>query len=142
MGIEEALGPKEEIKKVLEALGIKKKEDPEGVAEEGPTIVLPSNPEIKKKLGRKLEEYRKRVEKHVEENPTMHPALIYGSSLGYKMIILERLLQEGVVDTWQLSLELEKKYGIVYNDQFNNAAAVIEDYCTTGGKKVYGGTGF
>ena len=57
-------------------------------------------------------------------------------------IYLEKLLEKGKVDAWELSRELQKKDGHVDVAAFESACGVINDYCTTGGNHVRGGTGF
>ncbi len=116
---------------------------------EGPKIVLPEDARLKAKLERKLEEYRGRMSKIKEEgdNKFKHPELLFqinGSYRGacYKASILERLLETGEVNTWDISKELATEYGTFDVQRFNNAAGVIDDYCTTGGKNCSGGTGF
>ena len=107
-----------------------------------PKITLPSDEIIKGKLEKKLEEYKKRVEEIKFQNPCTYPALIQSTTSAYKAEIVERLLKEGHVDTWQLSKELNEKHNYFDVRNFENAAAVISDYCKTGGKNVRGGTGF
>jgi len=85
-------------------------------------------------LGSKLAEYRLRYD------PGHHPGMQMGTVC--KIAVLERLLEKKKVKTWDLSLELAEKYGSHFDeDDFNNACAVIKDYCKTGGKNVHGGTG-
>ena len=105
-----------------------------------PEIKLPDDPRIRERLEVKLAEYRGRLSRL--DDGFRDPALLQSTDAGYKVAILERLLQDGVVHTWEFSRELEAKYGIVKPYNFNNAAAVIDDYCRTGGKNTSGGSGF
>ena len=60
----------------------------------------------------------------------------------YKVTVLKRLLQDGQVNTYELSLEMAKVHGSSFDvDVFDNACSVIEDYCKTGGANAHGGTG-
>ena len=111
--------------------------DLKGIArrlEKSPVIVLPENETHKTQLRRKLEEYKGRVK------PFRAPELQMDTI--YKMTVLERLLRDGQVNTWELSREIAKTYGSDFDGHaFNNACGVIEDYCETGGQNTNGGTG-
>lgn len=49
-----------------------------------------------------------------------------------KMTVLQRLLREGRVSTWELSREMAEAYGSGFDvEAFNNACGVIKDYCET-----------
>lgn len=99
-----------------------------------PTIVLPKNEARRVQLQRKLEEYKKR------ENPLHAPELQMDTIC--KVAILERLLRDGRVNTWNLAQELFATYGSGFRlGAFNSGCGVIEDYCKTGGKNVSCGTG-
>jgi hypothetical protein len=102
--------------------------------EEPRTIVLPKDDARKTQLRRKLEEYRKRVE------PFHAPEQMMDTIC--KVAVLEQLLRDSQVNTWDLSRELFVTYGRAFDpDAFNNACGTIEDYCKTGGQNASGGTG-
>jgi len=90
-------------------------------------ITLPEERKRVEQLKMKLEEYKGRI-----------------STMGTicKKTILERLLKDGKISTWEIAEEMIKKYGSDFNaGKFNNACAVILDYCTTGGENTVRGTG-
>lgn len=102
--------------------------------EESPIIILPKNDLLIQQLRFKLEEYQKRY------NPYHAPELQMDTIC--KIQVLERLLRDGSVNTYELSKELYDIYGSSLNgNSFNSACAVINDYCVTGGKQTNGGTG-
>lgn len=135
------LGPKKDVKEILEKLGIKEGDKPIE-EEEGPKIVLPNSADTKGRLEKKLEEYKERIKNKAIEKPYQAPEVIWSTGSGYKLLILEELLREGVVYTWKFSKKLEERFGFVAKEKFDNAAAVIDDYCKTNGTRTYGGTGF
>lgn len=101
---------------------------------ESPVIVLPNDEMRKRQLEDKLKEYKGR------KDPHRHPALQMDTIC--KIEVLERLLRDGKVVTWDLSREMAKTYGDSLDvDALDNACFVIEDYCKTGGKSIDGGTG-
>jgi hypothetical protein len=62
--------------------------------------------------------------------------------LASKIEILERLVEQGEVDTAALEQELRAKYPEEFNERhYRSAVGVIRDYIATGGKRVFGGTG-
>lgn len=102
--------------------------------EESPIIVLPKDESLIQQLRLKLEEYKKRY------NPYRSPELQMDTIC--KTQVLERLLRDGSVNTHELSKELYDTYGSsLGGNSFNDACAVIADYCMTGGKQTNGGTG-
>jgi len=111
--------------------------------EETPKIVLPKDESIKRALEAKLDEYRGRLDRMRKQEPFMHPELFTRANAHsvYKCAILERLLDKGEVDTPAFSLELQKLHGFFDALNYDDAAAVIDDYCMTGGSNVNGGTG-
>ncbi len=114
--------------------------------EESPKIVLPEDELGRRTLKDKLQEYRGRLEEIKKQNPNMHPELIrrisvVGGGLGYRIDILESLLRDGELDAHQFSLELNRRDGFLDVGGYNTAAAIVDDYCRTGGKNVKGGTG-
>lgn len=105
---------------------------------QGPVLTLFE--ERKGQLEAKLSEYRGRL----DERPTMHPELqlIRHSDAMYKITVLERLLKDGRISTWELSREMAKKLGSEFDARlFNRACAVISDYNQTGGANLSSGTG-
>lgn len=105
-----------------------------------PTIVLPE--ERRGQLTAKLAEYRERIEK--DDRKFQHPDLLLtlGDSTTAKIIILERLLRDGQVNTRELMGELRDRLGDLYNPfTLIQPILVINDYCQTGGAHAEGGTG-
>lgn len=103
-------------------------------AKESPVIVLPADETRKQRLRDKLTEYKGR------RHPYRHPELQMDTVC--KITVLERLLRDGQVNTWDLSREMVKTYGSGLDiNAFNNACGVIKDYCETGGQNLRGGTG-
>ena len=84
----------------------------------------------------KLAEYKKRLEDNSYKPPWAQWDTVY------KIAVVEELLEHGEVNTYELSRKLAEQAGGVFDvGAFNNACAVIQDYITTGGKDVIGGTG-
>lgn len=103
---------------------------------ESPVLVLPEDKKRQKQLKIKLAEYKKRLDPYCPLEVEMQMDTIC------KITVLERLLQDGQIKTWDISLEMAKTYGSGFNvDLFNNACGVIEGYCKTGGANLRGGTG-
>lgn len=104
------------------------------MAETSPVIKFPTDPERQAQLRRKLEEYKSRLESR--QFPESQ------SELGYRVTILETLLANQEVNTWNLSRELASKFKDDFDVRaFERSCAVIDDYCQTGGQHVCGGTG-
>lgn len=101
---------------------------------EAPIIVLSEDETRKKQLQNKLKEYRGRMDRY--QAPELQMGVIC------KIAVLERLLRDGQVNTWDLSREMADIYGSGFRTrEFNVACMVIEDYCKTGGMNLSGGTG-
>lgn len=97
-------------------------------------LLLPDNETRKQQLKSKLVEYKERVSLY--RAPELQMGVIC------KITVLERLLQDGQVNTHELSREMFETYGSGFSvHAFNNACGVIDDYCKTGGKNTSGGTG-
>jgi len=97
-----------------------------------PVIVL--NEARRLQLAKKLEEYRGRL------NSLRAPEVQMDTIC--KITVLERLLRDGLVNTWELSREMATNYGLGFDAHyFTNACGVIEDYCKTGGTTISDGTG-
>ncbi len=134
---EEALKNLNEITSTIESLNQVAKpeiisQDQENIntQEEGQNsfkITLPEDAKIIEALQTKLEEYKKRL---ISQQNT---------STNYKIAILEKLLLDGEVDTWDVFRKLKQTYGFVDAPTFKNACGVIENY--TKGRSVRGGTG-
>lgn len=106
-------------------------------------IVLPTDEARVLALKNKFVEYIKRMEVRKRENPYMHPDLFnqtYSHAL-YKMLILGRLLDKKEINTEEFSSEIKEKLGFLAEDGYSDAVGVISDYCLTGGKNTYDGTG-
>src|SRR3989344_306759 len=101
----------------------------------GRKIVLPNDKGIREALRFKMEEYGGRLEK-AKGDGYKDEELVFmqNTDSAYKFSIAKALLENGEVDTWELSRAFHEKYGSVDVESFNRAAAVIDDYCTTGGK--------
>lgn len=99
-----------------------------------PTIGLDINHPRRKQLEGKLKEYQARLEP--SKTPESQMDIIC------KIAVLEKLLEDNGVVTHALSLELFQKYGRSFDATlFDNACNVIIDYCDTGGRNIWGGTG-
>lgn len=99
-----------------------------------PVIVLPESETRREQLRIKLEEYRGRLDKFLHPGAQMDAIC--------KITVLERLLRDGQVSTWDLSMELQEKYGKDFDvPSYENACGVVADYVATGGVRVEGGTG-
>lgn len=105
-------------------------------------IVRPEDLKLVARLGLKLQEYTNRLET-MEMDPgnryksPEHP--IFWATL-YKIALLKAVLEEGSVDTHEMSMTFYEK-GMINIKIFNGAAGAIHDYCLTGGKNVSDGTG-
>ncbi|MEK9134808.1 MAG: hypothetical protein AAB451_00665 [Patescibacteria group bacterium] len=103
---------------------------------ESPVLVLPEDKKRQNQLKIKLAEYKKRLD------PYCPPWVEMQMDTICKKTVLEQLLKNGQIKTWDISLEMAKTYGSGFNvDLFNNACGVIEGYCKTGGANLRGGTG-
>ena len=101
---------------------------------ESPVIVFPNDEMRKNQLCNKLVEYKTRLDPY--RSPELQMSIIC------KITVLERLIIQGKIVTWDLYLEMAEVYGFCFNvHDFENACNVIKDYCTTGGQNVHGGTG-
>ena len=97
-------------------------------------ILLPHNAMRREQLRLQLEKYRSRDADASFQAPELRFWELY------KLEVLTRLLEDGVVDTYELAAELTDQYGCLDGDGFQNACEVIDDYCKTGGQNVsYGG---
>ncbi len=81
----------------------------------------------------KLIEYESRREKY--RPPGLDPTF-------YKEEVLKKVLEDGFVNTWELSREMSKRLSEEYDFRFfNNACAVVGAYCKQDFDKIAGGTG-
>ncbi|MFA6136297.1 MAG: hypothetical protein WC705_03005 [Candidatus Paceibacterota bacterium] len=109
-----------------------------GQQEESPIIELPDDQELRQVLENKLAEYNERLKK----NPYLSPESPEILDTKHKIAVLEKLLKDGSVNTYNFSKELSEARDFVFDASFfNNACAVIEDYVKTGGRRTRGGTG-
>ncbi|NOY69116.1 MAG: hypothetical protein GXP53_06440 [Deltaproteobacteria bacterium] len=99
-------------------------------------LILPNDAEFKASLEKKLKEYKKRVKMLKKSKKFSNPDMAYSTIAGYKALIAQRLAWRGEVDTQRFGEELKEEYGFIDFIAFNTAAAVIDDYCRTGGKNV------
>lgn len=119
--------------------------------QKGFTIKLPEDKELVGKLKRKRSEYAGRLEQinsYIPIKNEKQSRMFYNDSKDYyKLAILSEVLDFGKIEMSNLSLEIfneEKElFGKeIFNlESFNNACEIINDYCVTGGKNVFGGTG-
>lgn len=114
--------------------------------DEAPIITLPDEESRKRSLFYKLREYKNRLDLIKNRNPYAHSGMIRKISienggLGYKIDILERLLEKGELDAHTFSLELSERDGFFDVNKYDLAAGIIDDYCRTGGKNLCRGTG-
>ncbi|OGJ01945.1 hypothetical protein A3G53_01510 [Candidatus Nomurabacteria bacterium RIFCSPLOWO2_12_FULL_44_11] len=82
----------------------------------------------------KAVEYRKRL-----TNPNLTPQSQLKET--YKALITEELASTGTVDTTALTQRIQVQDGSIDMVLFGKACRIIEDYVTTGGKNLEGGTG-
>ena len=95
-------------------------------------VEIPMDRNRRKQLINKLAEYKKRYQPYCA--PDLQMDVIC------KIAVLEAILLDNRVNTWDLSRKMQRKYGSAFTlTVFNNACAVIDDYCQTGGKRVTGG---
>ena len=96
--------------------------------------IIALSPEREAPLRQKLAEYKSRF------NPRKAPELQMGTIC--KTRVLEVTLLLGQVDPSVLQARMSTEYGSSFDPAaFQNAVAVIRDYCETGGLEVHGGTG-
>lgn len=93
---------------------------------QSPEIVLPIDKSWQEELKGKLEEYRKRWKPYLPPEGQIDTT--------YKIKVLERLLMDGKVVTWDLSRELVRELGKLNGHAFNNACQVIKEYCSEEGR--------
>ena len=93
-----------------------------------------------KKLKSKLEEYTARLKGEWEDSEYF-PFDSLNPSTRYKRDILRLVLKMGTLNTWALLIAIGETDYSIDLPRFGNACDVIEDYITTGGKKLRGGTG-
>lgn len=86
------------------------------------------------RLKAKLEEYTERL-----NNKNRYKAPEHYTGTEYRKRILEEVLRDGVVVTWDLSRKMDAEGTKLYADKFENACGVIQDYIETGGANNKGG---
>jgi hypothetical protein len=97
-------------------------------------IELPKDEAVVEKLRTKLEEYKTRLQNFKSPEQNIDTVC--------KVKVLETLLEAGTVDIPALEHEMEEEYGTGFSERaFMNACGVIEDYASTGGAYLRGGTG-
>ncbi len=100
--------------------------------EQSPVITLPDDPEVRGRLWFKLREYDGRV--GVFRHPQLRTRREWDAD--YKRKVLRALFENGEVTTFDLARAIEAQYGGVIREEFDNACAVIEHYCQTGGSDL------
>jgi len=129
---------------------------------DSPTLILPNNEKRVSQLRDKMKEYAQRFENYKrdlqEQNEYWHPEqveLFSKQSSSYtKLAVLSELFLEENINTADFSLELGRKlknefegttgrtFNVeLYSEHYNQACAIIDDYCKTGGANCRGGTG-
>lgn len=127
----------EQIEKSRKEIEKDKSENQEN--KESPKINFPEDINIVKALQKKLSEYKERLSAEIKKDPYKAPEFFIDTN--YKIAILEKLLINGEVNTYELSKELNKKFGGLDIETFKNACSIIKDYAETGGENISGGTG-
>lgn len=97
--------------------------------------------EDRARLRAKLDEYKERLNKKQKVKPYGAPETQLDFDTIYKIAITQKLVDDGEVNTHDLSRSLVAQYQTFNSELFNEACAVIQDYITTGGRNVIGGTG-
>ncbi|HEX8973983.1 MAG TPA: hypothetical protein VF817_00675 [Patescibacteria group bacterium] len=98
-------------------------------------ICIPDDPKRIEQLELKLVEYKRRLADYASRQHRHCLDVIC------KIFVLERLLQSGAANRNYLRALFLKEHGSIDETSFNNAFGCMEDYCTTGGKNIMGGTG-
>lgn len=107
--------------------------------EKEPSMEMPEEIEAVKALQSKLAEYKERLKEQEAENPYAPPEAF--NDTRYKIVAMEKLLTEGSVNMDEFSKDLRERFGSLDIDTLGNAFLVVEDYATTKGDRVSGGTG-
>lgn len=104
-------------------------------------IRLPHDAELNRRLRKKYHEYLGRIADH-EQHPEIHADRSILERDAYKAHIIDTLRHRGSVDIESMAVELEDRFGKQFRYQhFMQAAAVVRNYCQSGGSDVVGGTG-
>ena len=107
----------------------------------------PKDQTLRKQLEAKLKEYQKRKRGVGKVWEFIHPELAHRlypayRDACYKEDVLSAILEaEKPLDTWQLFIQLAKKYDNFNVDQFCNACAVVAHYLGEHPGPVVSGTG-
>ncbi|MFC1698033.1 hypothetical protein ACFL1H_06845 [Nanoarchaeota archaeon] len=104
-------------------------------------IKFPEDWDLQFKLEKKLAEYEARWEAYKEKNPFKAPEVQKNSDDFYKVRVLKELIQYKEINTSKFAEHIKKTENFISESYFNNACAVIRDYCETGGLTVRNGTG-
>jgi len=102
----------------------------------GPKLVLPNDKIIIGLLEQKMKDYQERLESTASQSRYQDPAITFSSTTWYKYKIAEKLLKSKEVYTWEFSRTLAEPFNYLNTENYNHAAAIINDYCTTGGKNI------
>ncbi len=95
-------------------------------------LTLPDDPGRRAQLRKKLDEYLFRLKV---------PLYNYVQTK-FKVDILQKLLDEGMIEPMALAAELSANHAMNFDvGAFYDAFSVIENYCRTGGALAIGGTG-
>jgi len=105
---------------------------------EADILKLPQDEDLVRKLQGKLLEYAGRIEEHKYQHPELNNYIVLNST--YKAIILTKLLREGQVNSWDLSMQMHKKMDPLDVDLFDRSYGVISSYIVNP-KNIIGGTG-
>ncbi len=102
-------------------------------------IKLPDDPAWIKKLERKLDEYRERLEKKRLENSNLDRNSF--TTTIYKIALLANLLSEHEIVVEDIARKLSDQYGGINRKDFDKAVFIIFDNATTGGNLTKPGMG-
>lgn len=105
-----------------------------------PIIKLPNDIELQAKLERKHAQYIKRIKEKGEGRENEDASQIdYETTC--KAVILERLIDDGEVDTFEFLGTETSEFHSHVPKIYEGSVGVIKDYVETGGKHVIGGGG-
>ncbi|NQT50111.1 hypothetical protein HQ571_05440 [Candidatus Kuenenbacteria bacterium] len=102
--------------------------------DKSPVIELPVDDLKVRELQAKRDDYLERLKTHKSEQ--------YRLDLTYRIELIESLLREKRVETWDFCHLIVTREGSINGQAFDNACAVVDDYCKTGGAQTIRGRGF
>ena len=99
-------------------------------------ITLP--PHMRDVMRAKMDEYKRRLLNDYKDRPPEDPSVV---QVNLRVFIIERLLAEGSVSTWELSREFAHTVSNYHPYYMEQACKIVDRYCQTGGEGLVGGTG-